>query len=174
MQSKNEQKNIISLFFSGLFVIECYDKAGRLKWRQTAKNGTTNQGLNYALDIIFGAEAKPSWYVGIIRDDNFSALAAGDTMASHAGWEEGDEYDETTRQQITFDAAGGQEIANTTRCYFSINATETMTGAFLTTNSTKNGAAGKLFCTALFDGGDEAVADGDILKVIYTVTAAAV
>ncbi len=170
---KNNQKILTSLLFAGQFIIECYDKNGRLKWRQTAKNGTTNQGLDYALDTVFGAETKPTWYVGLIRDDNFSALAAGDTMASHAGWEEGDEYKETARQEITFDAASGQEIANTTRCYFSINATETMKGAFLTNDNTKNGTAGKLLCTALFDSGDEAVVDGYILKVIYTVTAAA-
>lgn len=171
---QGQLKKSASLLFAGYFLIECYDKTGRLKWRQKAKNGTTNQGLNYALDIIFATEVKPSWYVGLIRDDSFSALAIGDTMASHAGWQEGDEYDETTRQQITFDAASGQETVNTQRCYFSINATEIMKGAFITNSSTKNGTAGKLFCTALFDGGDEAVIDGDILKVIYTVTAAAV
>lgn len=176
---KNNRKNPTSLLFAGLFIVECYDKFGKLKWKKTAKNGTTNQGLDYALDILFptvanGGQEKPAaWYVGLIRDDNFSTLAAGDTMASHAGWEEGDEYSETTRQEIVFDAASSQEVANTERCYFSINATETMKGAFVTNNNTKNGTAGKLFCTALFDGGDEAVVDGDILKILYTLTAAA-
>lgn len=163
-----------ALKFAGIFTIECFEKkGGKLLWKKTAKNGTTNVGLNYALDIIFGAEAKPSWYVGLIRDDNYTGLAAGDTMASHGGWEEADEYSETERQEISFAAASGQAISSSSRCYFSINATETMKGVFLVNNSTKGGSTGTLFCTALFTGGDEAVVDGNVIKVTYTLTAAA-
>ena len=170
----DKKTRVASLLFSGLFTVECYDKkTGKLEWKKTAKNGTTNEGLNYALDIVFGAEAKPTWYVGLIRDDSYSALAAADTMASHAGWQEGDEYEETTRQQITFAAAGSQSISNTLRCWFGINATETMKGVFITNSSTKSGSTGKLFCTALFTGGDAAVVDGKVLKITYTSTAAA-
>ncbi len=161
------------LRFAGYFTVSCFDKNGRLKWKKTAKNGTTNEGLNYLLDVVLGSETKPSWYVGLIRDDNYSALAAGDTMASHAGWEEGDEYSQSARPQITFAAASSQQIANTEICAFFINATETMKGMFLTNDNTKGGTSGKLLCTALFDGGDEAVIDGDVLKVTYTLTAAA-
>lgn len=159
--------------FAGYFIMECYDKHGKLKWSDTLKNGATNVGLNHLLDIVFYTTAKPDWYVGLIRDDNFSSLSASDTMSSHSGWEEADEYDEADRQEITFDAASGQEIANSTRCYFSINDTETIKGAFLCTDDEKGGTAGVLFCTALNDGGDKAVVDGDVIKVIYTITAAA-
>ena len=47
-----------------------------------------------------------------------------------------------------------------------------MKGVFLTNDNAKNGTSGKLFCTALFGGGDEAVVDGDVVKVTYTVNAA--
>ena len=154
----------------GVFTFECFDKDGNLKWEKTAHNGKTNEGKNYMLDIFAGNEAQPSWYVGLIRNDNYTGLNVADTMASHGGWEEGDEYSETARQEITFAAASGSSIANTERCYFSINATEVMKGAFITNNNTKNGSSGKLFCTALFDGGDESVVNNDILKVTYTVT----
>jgi len=164
---------IAKLLLHGQFVIECFDKRGKLKWKTTAKNAVVNQGLDYILDVMFGSETKPTWYVGLIRDDNYSALAAGDTMASHGGWEEADEYDEATRQEITFSAASGQAITNTVRVHFSINATETMKGAFLTNDSTKSGTAGKLYSTALNDGGNEAVVDGDVVKVSYTAGAAA-
>ena len=160
---------IAKFLLFGRFEIECFDKDGKLKWKTQATNAVVNQGLDYMLDVMFGSLAKPTWYVGLIRDDNYSGLAAGDTMASHGGWEEADEYDETARQEITFPAASGQSTANTIRVHFSINASETMKGAFLTNDSTKGGSAGKLYCTALNDGGDEAVIDGDVIKVTYTV-----
>lgn len=158
---------------SGQFTFELYDKNGKFKKKWKASNAVVNQGLDYILDVFFFTVAKPTWYVGLIRDDNYSALAAGDTMASHGGWEEADEYDEATRQEITFVAASSQSTANATRVHFSINASETMKGAFLTNDSTKSGSAGKLYCTALNDGGDEAVVDGDVIKVTYTVGSAA-
>ena len=132
-------------------------------------------GLNNLLDIWLGSVSKATWYVGLIRDDNYSGLAAGDTMGSHSGWEEGDEYDETTRQEITFGSAASQSITNASgsRCYFSINANETMKGTFVCDDSTKNGTSGTLLCTALFDSGDKAVVDGNVIKATYTISAAA-
>jgi len=159
----------------GIFTVEVFDKDGNLRYKDTAQNGITNEGHNLILDVMFGTVAKPSWYVGLIRDDNYTGLNAADTMASHSGWEEGDEYTETTRQSITFNAAASKSISNGSpyqRCYFTINATQTMKGAFLTDSSTKSGTAGKLFCTALFDGGNIVVYSGDVLKVTYTVSSA--
>lgn len=162
------------LKFAGRFDVKCFDKNGQLKWQEKFKNSATNEGLDYLLDVLFGAEVKPSWYVGLIRDDNYSALAAADTMASHAGWEEADEYSEATRPAISFDAAATQTIENsTTTVDFSVNDTETIKGAFVASNNTKGGATGKLWCTALFDGGDQAVVNGDIIKVTYSISAAA-
>ena len=159
--------------FRGLFMVRCFDKKGRLKWQDSFVNAVVNQGLDYILDVMFGAQSKPSWYVGLIRDDNFTGLAAGDTMASHAGWEEADEYSETTRPAITFGTASSQEISNGTTVNFSINTVETMKGAFITDNNTKGGTSGKLWCTALFASGDQAVDNGDTIKVTYTIAAAA-
>jgi len=161
------------LKFSGRFAVRCYDKNGKLKWQDSFTNAVVNEGLDYLLDVLFGATAKPSWYIGLIRDDNYTGLAAADTMASHAGWEEADEYSEASRPPITFGAASGQEIVNGTTVNFSINAVETMKGAFVTDDNTKGGAAGKLWCTALFAGGDQAVDNGDTIKVTYTISAAA-
>ncbi len=161
------------LKFSGRFTIRCYDRDGKLKWQDSFENAVVNEGLNYILDVMFGATSKPSWYVGLIRDDNYTGLNAADTMASHSGWEEADEYSEANRPAITFGAASSQQISNGTTVDFSINATETMKGAFLTDNNTKGGTSGKLWCTALFSGGDQAVDNGDTIKVTYTISASA-
>jgi hypothetical protein len=157
----------------GKFVVECFDKLGNLKWKEAISNLVVNEGLDLSLDIIFGVTAKPTWYVGLIRDDNYTGIVAGDTMASHGGWEEADEYSESTRPTITFGTASGQETSNGTPIYFSCNATETMKGAFLTTNNTKSGTAGKLWCAALSDGGDQVVNNGDVVKVMYYAASSA-
>jgi len=157
----------------GEFRVKCYDRVGRLKWEEKINNLVVNAGLNLALNVMLGATGKPAaWYIGLIRDDNYSAIAAADTMASHAGWEEADEYSEAARQVITFAAASGQAIASSATADFSINGTETMKGAFLVDDDTKSGSAGSLFSAGLFTGGDQAVASGDTIKVSYTLSAA--
>jgi hypothetical protein len=56
---------------------------------------------------------------------------------------------------------------------FNINATSTVGGAFLTSNSTKSGTTGTLFSAADFQSpGDRSVASGDTLNVTYTLSLA--
>jgi len=158
----------------GLFKIQCFNKDGSLKWEQIAKNGFTNLGLNLLLNIGLGSVAKASYYLGLIRDDSYTGLAAGDTMASHAGWQEGDEYDEVTRPAITFGTAANQSISNASAVQLTISGAEIMKGVFVTTDDEISGTDGTLLCTGLFASGDQPVNDGDIIKVTYSCTAAAV
>jgi len=52
---------------------------------------------------------------------------------------------------------------------FSINATATIGGAFLTSNNTKGGTTGILFSASDFAApGDRSVVSGDTLSVTYT------
>jgi hypothetical protein len=58
---------------------------------------------------------------------------------------------------------------------FSINATTTIAGAFLTSDNTKGGTTGVLFSVANFQApGDRAVVSGDTLNVTYTFSLDAV
>lgn len=165
----DQVKSILGL--RGRFDVVCVDKDGNEKWRDTAFNAVTTEGLNHILDVQFHAETQvTTWYIGLIRDDNYSALAAGDTLASHAGWEEADEYT-GNRLEWTEGAAAAGSMTNGTSVDFPMTDTETIKGAFL--SSVATGTAGKLYCTALFTGGDKACANGDTLKVTYTLTAAA-
>jgi len=136
-------------------------------------NDVTDEGLNHILDSTFGNSTQITvWYIGFIRDDNFSELANADTMSSHAGWEEGDEYSEATRREWVDDAAGGGIKTNSVAAEFSINATETMKGLFISSLATKNGTTGILWATGLFSEGDQSVNNGDTLAVTYTLTVA--
>ena len=56
---------------------------------------------------------------------------------------------------------------------FTINATATVAGAFLTSGSAKSGTTGTLFSAADFGGaGDRSVVSGDTLSVTYTFSLA--
>ena len=153
----------------GEFNISCFDKDGNLKWKKVAKNGATDEGLNKMLDVMFHATTQIStWYIGLITGTG--TLAAADTLASHAGWTEGTSYT-GDRKEWSEGAATGKSTTNSSTVDFACNGSMTVKGAFLSSAST--GTTGTLFCTSAFTGGDQAVGNGDTLKVTYTVSAAA-
>lgn len=157
------------LNLKGLFNIACYDKDGKLKWEKTAKNAATDEGLNKLLDVMFhGTAAIATWYIGLITGTG--TLDHEDTLASHAGWTEGSDYT-GDRKEWTEGAASGQSVTNAATVDFACSGSMTVKGAFLASAAT--GTSGTLFCTAAFTGGDQAVGNGDTLKVTYTVSAAA-
>lgn len=132
----------------------------------------TNVGLDHVLDTQFTGSAQVgTWYLGLIDDSGFTAIAAADTMASHAGWTELTTYDEATRVEWDEDATAGQVIANTTLARFTMNAVDIITGAFLTSVNVKGGATGVLFSAAQFDEGNRAVVATDTLDITYSLSA---
>jgi hypothetical protein len=156
----------------GHFRIQHYDAKGREIGVYDVKNLVVNQGKNDILEVYFHdgtATAASGWYMGLISSSGYSAIAAGDTAASHSGWTEFTGYSESTRQSWGQGAAASQSITNSTPVTFSINATGTVKGAFIITNSTKGGTSGKLWAAALFSA-DVPVNNGDQLKVTYTLS----
>lgn len=139
------------------------------------KNGVTDIGINTALDILFRDAIGDitGWTIGLIDSSGFSAVAPGDTAASHAGWTEFTAYDEANRVLWAPVAAASEAIANTTPASFDINAggAENLKGVFINDNNTKGGSSGTLWATALF-AGDIPVTSGDTIKITYTVTGA--
>src|SRR3989304_468897 len=100
-------------------------------------------------------------------------FAAGDIMSSHAGWVEVTDYSEATREVLTLGAVSGQSVNNSaSKASFTINATVTVGGAFITTVSTKGGTTGILYGGGAFSQ-DRNLILNDILNVTVTLTAAA-
>ena len=150
----------------GFVIAECYGPDGRLKWRDEGENLIVDTGINY----IFGNDIEAATlYLGL--KDTGNPLAA-DTMASHASWAEITPYSNATRVAFTEDASATDEkVTNqASPAAFTINATDTIFGAFLTTDSTKGGTAGTLIGVKDFTGGSQAVSDGDTLNVTYEIT----
>lgn len=136
-------------------------------------NDITNEGKNTLFEIMFhdGTQiANASWFIGLISNSGYSALAATDVMASHSGWTEFTGYSQSTRVAWGAGAAASQSITNASPATFDINASGTVKGIFVTSNSTKSGTTGKLWSTALF-AADVPVTNGDQLRATYTVSA---
>ncbi|NIR95176.1 MAG: hypothetical protein GWO08_16385, partial [Gammaproteobacteria bacterium] len=88
------------------------------------KNGVTDAGINLALDILFldSQAAITGWVIGLIDSSGFTAVDPSDTMASHTGWTEFQQYSEANRVTWGPVAAASKAISNTTPAAFNINA----------------------------------------------------
>lgn len=142
-------------------------------WRKDAPNTVVTVGKNYLLDNgLAGSAYTAAFYLGLISNVSYTAIAAADTMASHAGWTESTAYSNSTRVSTgSWNAASAGSKAIASAAGFNINATDTIKGAFLTTNSTKGGTTGTLYSAGLFSGGDQPVVNGNTLNVSYTASA---
>lgn len=154
----------------GRFQIQHFNKAGKLIGTYDIPNGIVDVGINHLLDVGFHAEAQiTTWYIGLVDNAGFSAFANADTMGSHTGWTESSAYNEATRPEWTEGAAASRSITNGTTVDFSINATVTLKGIFITSNNTKGGTTGTLWSTAPF-ASNVTANNGDTLKVTYTLS----
>lgn len=160
----------MNLGMKGRYFIEHFDVNGTLKGKYEVPNGIVDVGMNHILNTQFhDTTAVSTWYIGLIDNAGFSALANADTMASHAGWAESVAYTEANRVEWAEDAAAARAITNSTTSDFSINATVTLKGIFITSDNTKSGTSGTLWSTATFASNVAAV-NGDTLKITYTVS----
>jgi hypothetical protein len=164
---------------TGVYHIECHDKDGNLKWSADSKNLVVNAGLAYMAGTALTSVTQiTTWYIGLYGAGASNTPAAGDTMASHAGWTEVTDYSNSTRVAATFVTATTANPSVVTNAAspatFNINGTTTVGGAFLTSGSAKGGTTGTLFSAADFSApGDRSVVSGDIISVTYTFSLAA-
>ena len=162
----------------GRFDFECIGADGKVKWTGSAPNLVVNVGLAYmAGSSLTSVAAITTWYIGLYGAGASNTPAAADTMSSHAGWTEVVPYSNATRVAVTFVTATTANPSVATNSAspssFTINATSTVGGAFLTSGSAKSGTAGTLFSASDFTSpGDRAVVSGDVLNVTYTMSLA--
>lgn len=165
--------------FGGVFKVTCFDVNGNLKWEEAFHNLVVNVGLQDLNTKYFTASGyTPVWYLGLVDGGTTPTYAAGDTLASHAGWTElaaGTIYS-GSRKSVTFGTATTADPSVITNSaspsVFNILASATVAGAFLT--SASSGTSGVLFSEGNFTGGNKIVANGDTVNVTYTFNADAV
>lgn len=155
----------------GMFVVECVGADGQVKWTDTFHNLVMNEGVqNMNTQYFKGAVYTAAFYLGLVTGPGSgTTYAAGNTLATHAGWTENVAYS-GSRKAVTFGTAttaNPSVISNSAApSSFVMNATATIAGAFLCTVS--SGTAGVLFSAGDFTGGDKFVDSGDTLNVTYT------
>jgi hypothetical protein len=151
------------------YYAECYDKNGILKWTDGFKNLVVTVGRNHYLNSTLKNTPSAAWYVGL---KNTGTIVAADTMASHAGWTENAGYSNATRPIYTLGTASNGSVDNSaSKAIFTINATGTIAGGFITDSSTKSGTAGILLGAGNF-ATSRGVESGDTLNLTVVCSVA--
>lgn len=158
----------------------------KLLERFLSPNTIMTEGKNHVLDVAFGAATQlTQWYIGLVDNAGFTAIAAADTYAGindTNGWSSFESYTDpgngdsaTTRPAWTEDAASSGSITNSSVVSFDITASATVRGIFLVagTNAQTKGdstnTGNVMWCATDFSGGNRVVANTDTLKVSYTL-----
>jgi hypothetical protein len=164
----------------GRYEIECIGPDGKLKWREVIENVVCTVGKNLMLDssLAGAAYTVTGPYMGLISSTSYSAVAAGDTMASHAGWLEAGGTNAPTytgnRKTAVWSAATAGGKALSAALSYAITGTGTVKGAFLVfgtgASATKDDTGGVLWSAGTFSTGDKAVVNGDTLNVAFSTS----
>jgi hypothetical protein len=147
-----------------------------VKADDTYHNLVTDVGARYLLDNgLAGSAYTAAFYLGLISSTSYTAVAAADTMASHAGWLEAGSantpvYSESARRTAAWSAAATRSKALSAGLVFTFTGSGTVKGSFLTTVATKDGTTGTLYSAGLFSGGDQPVVNTNTLTVSYTAS----
>ena len=154
----------------------CYDKQGVLKWKEEYDNLVVNQGLNDLLQKYFnGSSYTAAWKVALKAT---GTVSAGDTQATH-GFTEitaystvGGATSAAIRPTAILASASSQSVVTSTAAVFSIIASASVAGGFLTTGTTVAGNLGVLYGAGEFTA-IRTVINGDVINVSLTLTASA-
>ena len=158
----------------GVFTVTCTAPDGTVKWVDTFHNLVVNQGLQDMNSKYFtGSGYSAAWYLGLVTGPGAgNTYAAGNTLATHAGWTENANYT-GSRKAVTFGTAttADPSVINNSGSPASfamlVNGTS-VAGAFLA--SVDSGTSGILFSVGNFTGGDKSVDNGDTLNVTYSLS----
>lgn len=163
-----EKAKMIDVLAGGRFTVQCRDKNGKLKWEEVVENIVVDEGLQYILDAMFISATSQidPFYVGLT--DGSPSVNSTDTMGSHSGWSEVQDYSESNRPEY-IDSRSGETVSNSgNEATFSIDADGTVVGgAFLVSDNTIGGTSGTLLAVAAFTGGDKTADSGDTINVQY-------
>lgn len=151
------------------------DAAGNVLREDTFDNLVTTVGKNFLLDnSLAGSAYTAAFFMGLISLVSYSAVAVGDTQASHAGWLEAGATNAPTysgaRKTAAWAAASAGSKALSAGLVFTFTGAGTVKGCFMGTGSAVDGTTGTLLSAGLFSGGDQPVVSTNTLTVTYTLS----
>ena len=163
----------------GIFEVECRDKDGNLKWKDTIKNLVVDVGKNWVLDGILGsAQTNTGPFMGLISSVGWTGVVAGSTMGTKNGWSEAGNANAPTytapRKTCAWNAAASGSKALSAALSFTFTGGGTVKGCFIVLGTgavnTIDSTAGVLYSAGTFTGGDKVVVNTDVLNVSYTAS----
>lgn len=156
----------------GVYTATCVGPDGQIKWTDTFHNLVVNEGLvNMNTSYFKGSGYTAAFFLGLVSGATSPTYAAGNTIASHAGWTElvpGTAYT-GNRPAVTFGTATSANpsvLTSTAVSYAMLVNGTVVAGAFLCTVA--SGTSGTLFSAGSFTGGNKTVDSGDTLNVTYS------
>jgi hypothetical protein len=152
-------------------------RKGKLIDSWEEKNMCTNEGLEHALGVAFGAGTPVTdWFIAIY---NSNTTPASNMVYATPLFTESTNYSETTRPEWVDAGVSSKVITNTaSKASFTMSLAEVVYGAGLvgggSAATTKGDAAGGgvLYNVSAFSGGSKSVASDDVLKVTVALTIA--
>ena len=163
----------------GLFQVQHRNSSGVLLWSDEFPNLITTLGKNGLLDTYLSGTSYTTVgpFMGLISSVSWSAVASGDTMASHAGWTEAGNANAPTfaaRLTCAWNAAVAGVKQLSAGLTFTFTSAGTVEGAFLVLGSgavsTIDNTSGLLFSAGAFTAGARIVQPNDMLTVSYSAT----
>ena len=145
-------------------------RGGDLIGRTAGSNVIPTEGLNHILSaVVAGGSQVLTWYVALF-EGNVTPGASLTAATFTSTTTECTAYDEATRVEFKEGAASGGVIDNAAnRAIFTMNATKTVYGGALISNSGKSNTSGVLLAAARF-AAPRNVVGADELSVRYTLT----
>ena len=164
----------------GVYTFRCFDKeGGSLLWEEKIDNVVCTLGKNLMLQssLTGSAYTVVGPYMGLISSVGFTAVAAGDTMTSHTGWNEAGSTNAPTfaaRIAPAFGTASAGAIGTSTPVSYTMTGAGTLQGAFITYGtgavSTLMDTNGVLLSAGVFTGGAQPVNSGNVVQVTYSLS----
>ncbi|HEX9812078.1 MAG TPA: hypothetical protein VGA88_08340 [Burkholderiales bacterium] len=151
----------------GRWLLRASDRNGKILWEDFIDNLVTTEGKNYLLDTGIASPSSPQtpiadWFIGLT--DGTPTAAAGDTLASHAGWVEVTAFTGNRKLYTPVAASAGSITNAAALASFAIDAdSTTIGGAFLA--SVDTGTGGTLYAIGASTGGDVVLNNGSTLEV---------
>lgn len=167
-----------SLKAIGVFHAVFRDRDGRIYHEEHFDNLITTVGKNFQLDTTLAGSSYTvvGPYMGLISSTSFTAVAVGDTMASHAGWLEAGTTNAPTysaRIICAWSAASAGAKSLSSALTFTFTGSGTVQGGFIVTGSgavvTNLSTAGTLYSAGTL-ATPQPVISGNTLAMSYTTT----
>jgi len=164
----------------GVYTFKCFEyEGGTLLWEDTIENVVCTLGKNLMLQTALTGSAYTvvGPYMGLISSVGYTAVAAGDTMASHTVWNEAGSTNAPTfaaRIAPAFGTAAAGAISTSSPTSFTMTGAGTLVGAFITYGTgavtTLMSTAGTLLSAGAFTGGNQPVNSGNVVQVTYSLS----